>query len=187
MSRQAFSAARQKIQEVKKERERSNTRYEYRVNINHAAGVCRDKLIGVVTEERRAVPYARTGRRNGTKTGAKPGSAITINQTVEGQGGSPELVDSGPGPRRGRCGGGTPAEGAAEKPQALERGEASPFGGFLLSVIEKVADNASGFDRFRAELAKPAGAWSAGKIAGCIAAAAFKARALGDAEFDKGE
>ena len=41
--------------EVKKERERSNTRYEYRVNINHAAGVCRDKLIGMVTEERRGV------------------------------------------------------------------------------------------------------------------------------------
>jgi hypothetical protein len=50
-----------------------------------------------------------------------------------------------------------------------------------------VADAAADFESFRAELEKLVSGWPADRIAECIAVATFKARALGDAEFDKGE
>ena len=43
------------------------------------------------------------------------------------------------------------------------------------------------FESFREELQKLVQNWPPDKIAECIAVATFKARALGDAEFDKGE
>jgi phage gp29-like protein len=57
----------------------------------------------------------------------------------------------------------------------------------IAAVIEKAADNAVGFESFRDGLQKLAKDWPADKIAECVAVAAFKARALGSAEFDKGE
>ena len=39
--------------EIKKEREESGNLYEYQVNENHAAGVYKDRLIGVVRAKRR--------------------------------------------------------------------------------------------------------------------------------------
>jgi phage gp29-like protein len=57
----------------------------------------------------------------------------------------------------------------------------------IAAVIEKAADRAADFESFREELQKLVTDWPAGKTAECIAVAAFKARAPGDAEFDKGE
>jgi hypothetical protein len=36
---------------VKKEREKRGNKYEYQVNVNHAIGVFKDRLLGVVLEE----------------------------------------------------------------------------------------------------------------------------------------
>jgi len=57
----------------------------------------------------------------------------------------------------------------------------------IAAVIEKAADTATNFESFREELQKLVKNWPADKIAECIAVATFKARALGDATFDKGE
>jgi phage gp29-like protein len=57
----------------------------------------------------------------------------------------------------------------------------------IAAVIEKAADQATDFENFRAELQKLVRNWPADKIAECIAVATFKARALGDAEFDREE
>jgi hypothetical protein len=38
---------------VKKEREKRGNKYEYQVNANHAIGVFKDRLLGVVLEEGR--------------------------------------------------------------------------------------------------------------------------------------
>ncbi|MDR0388401.1 MAG: DUF935 domain-containing protein [Treponema sp.] len=57
----------------------------------------------------------------------------------------------------------------------------------IAAVIEKAADTATDFESFRGELEKLVKNWPPDKIAECIAVAAFKARALGDAEFDKEE
>jgi hypothetical protein len=38
---------------VKKEREKRGNKYEYQVNVNHAIGVFKDRLLGVVLEEGR--------------------------------------------------------------------------------------------------------------------------------------
>jgi K+/H+ antiporter YhaU regulatory subunit KhtT len=71
------------------------------------------------------------------------------------------------------------------------RGIAEIGGGFIpisediAAVIEKAADKATDFEGFRTEIEKLVKNWPADKIAECIAVAAFKARALGDAEFDK--
>jgi hypothetical protein len=46
------SCVRQADAAVKEEREGRETRYEYRVNVNHAVGVFKDRLIGVVIEEK---------------------------------------------------------------------------------------------------------------------------------------
>jgi hypothetical protein len=46
------SCVRQADAAVKEEREGRETRYEYRVNMNHAVGVFNDRLIGVVIEEK---------------------------------------------------------------------------------------------------------------------------------------
>jgi hypothetical protein len=59
-----------------------------------------------------------------------------------------------------------------------------PVSDEITEVIEKAADASTGFDSFRRELEKPARNWPPDKIAECIAVAAFKARALGAAEFD---
>jgi phage gp29-like protein len=57
----------------------------------------------------------------------------------------------------------------------------------IAAVIEKAADRATDFEGFRQELERLVKNWPADKIAECIAVATFKARALGDAEFDKEE
>jgi phage gp29-like protein len=57
----------------------------------------------------------------------------------------------------------------------------------IAEVIEKAADAATDFSSFRNELEKLMRDWPINKIAECVAGAAFKARALGAAEFDKGE
>jgi phage gp29-like protein len=54
----------------------------------------------------------------------------------------------------------------------------------IAAVIEKAADRATGFESFREELQKLVKDWPPDKIAECIAVATFKARALGDAEFE---
>jgi len=55
----------------------------------------------------------------------------------------------------------------------------------IAEVIEKAADASTDFESFRKELTKLVTGWAPDKIAECIAVAMFKARALGDAEFDK--
>jgi phage gp29-like protein len=60
-----------------------------------------------------------------------------------------------------------------------------PISDDIAAVIEKAADKAPDFEAFRAELQKLVKNWPPDKIAECIAIATFKARALGDAEFDK--
>jgi phage gp29-like protein len=55
----------------------------------------------------------------------------------------------------------------------------------IAGVIQKAADVSADFETFRAELEKLVKNWPADKIAECVAVAAFKARALGDAEFDR--
>jgi hypothetical protein len=62
-----------------------------------------------------------------------------------------------------------------------------PISDDIAAVIEKAADRATDFESFREELQKLAQNWPPEKIAECIAVATFKARALGDTEFDKGE
>ncbi|HCC37025.1 MAG TPA: hypothetical protein DEQ14_05130 [Treponema sp.] len=62
-----------------------------------------------------------------------------------------------------------------------------PVSDDIAEVIEKAADMATDFESFRAKLEKLVKDWPPDKIAECIAIAAFKARALGDVEFDKGE
>jgi len=57
----------------------------------------------------------------------------------------------------------------------------------IAGVIEKAADAAVDFESFQKELTKLVTGWAPDKIAECIAVATFKARALGSAEFDKGE
>jgi phage gp29-like protein len=57
----------------------------------------------------------------------------------------------------------------------------------IAAVIEKAADKATDFEGFRDELQKLITAWPPDKTAECIAVATFKARAPGDAEFNKGE
>jgi phage gp29-like protein len=57
----------------------------------------------------------------------------------------------------------------------------------IAGVIQKAADVSADFETFRAELEKLVKNWPADKIAECIAVAAFKARALGAAEFSKEE
>jgi phage gp29-like protein len=81
----------------------------------------------------------------------------------------------------------------AERPQAPdeldvlieEGGGYIPVSDDIAAVIEKAADAASEFEGFRDELKKLVTSWPPDKIAECIAVATFKARALGDAEFDK--
>jgi phage gp29-like protein len=55
----------------------------------------------------------------------------------------------------------------------------------IAAVIEKAANTATDFENFREELEKLVKTWPPDKIAECIAVATFKARALGDADFDK--
>jgi phage gp29-like protein len=62
-----------------------------------------------------------------------------------------------------------------------------PISDEIAAVIQKAADAAADFESFRSELEKLVSGWPADRIAECIAVATFKARALGDAEFDKGE
>jgi hypothetical protein len=57
----------------------------------------------------------------------------------------------------------------------------------ITAVIEQAADRATDFESFREEIEKLVQNWPPEKIAECVAVATFKARALGDAEFDKGE
>jgi phage gp29-like protein len=57
----------------------------------------------------------------------------------------------------------------------------------IATVIQKAADAATDFESFRSELEKLVKDWPPDKIAECIAVATFKARALGDTEFDEGE
>jgi phage gp29-like protein len=57
----------------------------------------------------------------------------------------------------------------------------------IAAVIEKTADTAADFESFREELQRLVKNWPPDKIAECIAVATFKARALGNAEFDKEE
>jgi phage gp29-like protein len=57
----------------------------------------------------------------------------------------------------------------------------------IAAVIEKAADAATDFESLREELQKLVKNWPPDKIAECIAVATFKARALGDVKFDKGE
>jgi phage gp29-like protein len=57
----------------------------------------------------------------------------------------------------------------------------------IAAVIERAAGRAADFESFREELQKLVTDWPPDKTAECIAVAAFKARALGDAEFDKEE
>jgi phage gp29-like protein len=80
----------------------------------------------------------------------------------------------------------------AEQPQALdeldalieEGGGYIPVSDDIAAVIKKAADAAVDFETFRAELKKLVTSWPPDKIAECIAVATFKARTLGDAEFD---
>jgi hypothetical protein len=46
------SLVREADRKVKKEREKRGNKYEYQVNVNHAVGVLKDQLIGVLLEER---------------------------------------------------------------------------------------------------------------------------------------
>jgi hypothetical protein len=46
------SVVREAGRKVKKERKKRGNKYEYRVNVNHAAGVLKDRLIGVLLKER---------------------------------------------------------------------------------------------------------------------------------------
>jgi len=54
----------------------------------------------------------------------------------------------------------------------------------IAEVIEKAADRAIDFASFQAELRSLVESWPAEKIAECIAVATFKARALGNVEFE---
>jgi len=57
----------------------------------------------------------------------------------------------------------------------------------IAAVIEKAANVATNFESFREELKNLVKNWPPDKIAECLAVSTFKARALGDATFDKGE
>jgi phage gp29-like protein len=60
-----------------------------------------------------------------------------------------------------------------------------PISDDIAAVLETAADQATDFERFRAELQKLVQDWPPDKIAECIALATFKSRSLGNAEFDK--
>jgi phage gp29-like protein len=62
-----------------------------------------------------------------------------------------------------------------------------PISDDIAAVIERAADRATDFNSFRKELQKLVQNWPPDRIAECIAVATFKARALGDAKFDKEE
>jgi hypothetical protein len=53
VSNMLASFVREANRKAKKEREKWGNKYEYQVNVNHARGVFKDRLIGVVLEERR--------------------------------------------------------------------------------------------------------------------------------------
>jgi hypothetical protein len=53
VSNMLASFVREANRKVKKERERRGNKYEYQVNVNHAIGVFKDLLLGVVLEEGR--------------------------------------------------------------------------------------------------------------------------------------
>jgi len=78
---------------------------------------------------------------------------------------------------------------AADKPDALDE-LAEDGGGYvrisddIAGVIQKAADKTTDFRSFRKELQKLVADCPAEKIAECIAVATFKARVLGNAEFD---
>jgi hypothetical protein len=55
----------------------------------------------------------------------------------------------------------------------------------ILRVIAKAADASTGYDDFLSELKKLVRNWEPDKIAECIAVATFKARTLGNADFDR--
>jgi phage gp29-like protein len=55
----------------------------------------------------------------------------------------------------------------------------------IAAVLETAADRATDFESFREELQQLVQDWPPDKIAQCIAVATFKARALGDAQFDQ--
>lgn len=55
VSNMLASCIRAAEKKVAKSRERSGNLYEYQVNVNHAVGVLKDRLIGVVIEERRNI------------------------------------------------------------------------------------------------------------------------------------
>lgn len=57
----------------------------------------------------------------------------------------------------------------------------------IVAVLEKAADAATDFKSFEAELEKLVGTWDAAKTARTMAVAFFKARAEGDAHFDREE
>jgi hypothetical protein len=54
----------------------------------------------------------------------------------------------------------------------------------IAAVIEKAAAASTDFEQFRKELEKLAAGWPADRIAGCLAVATFRARALCSAGFD---
>jgi aryl-alcohol dehydrogenase-like predicted oxidoreductase len=55
----------------------------------------------------------------------------------------------------------------------------------IADVIEKAAEASTDFRSFQKELKQLVSDWTPDKIAECIAVATFKARARGDAEFDR--
>jgi len=57
----------------------------------------------------------------------------------------------------------------------------------IAAVIEKAANVATNFESFREELKNLVKNWPPDKIAECLAVSTFKARALGDATFDRKE
>ncbi|MDR1252464.1 MAG: DUF935 domain-containing protein [Treponema sp.] len=80
------------------------------------------------------------------------------------------------------------AGGAPDELDALieeSGGGYAPVSDDIAAVIEEAAGRSTGFESFREELQKLVKSWPPDKIAECIAVAAFKARALGDAEFSK--
>jgi len=82
------------------------------------------------------------------------------------------------------------AADAADSIDALDAENGSGYAAIsdeIAGVIEKAADAATDFAGFHKELEKLVSGWAPDKIAECIAVAMFKARALGDAEFDGGK
>jgi phage gp29-like protein len=110
-------------------------------------------------------------------------------------GGRPEMPAPEPDQSEARADGEAPAMNAEET--TVPAGDdiddiiEEPSSGYvqvsdeIAEVIEKAADSATDFKSFKAELEKLVKSWPADKIAECIAVASFKARALGDADFDR--